>query len=45
MPYYKISFTLNAKKIGGRVQAVVVYRQYKEYDIDKVWQLIENKSR
>jgi len=45
MPYYKITFILASNSQHMRDQPVLVYRQYKEQDIEKVWQLIENKCR
>jgi hypothetical protein len=38
MPYYKITIRLKQK-------ILVVYRQYKETDIERVWSVLENKCR
>jgi len=45
MPFYRIDITLRCAKPPGPDRVVSVVRQYREPDIEKIWHVLELKSR
>lgn len=45
MPFYRIDITLRCASPTGSDRVISVVRQYKEPDIEKVWHILEVKSR
>jgi hypothetical protein len=45
MPFYKISVLLRPETYPGKDREISVVRMYKEWDIDKLWHILDNKSR
>jgi hypothetical protein len=45
MPFYKIDIRLRCAQPPGPERVISVVRQYKEPDIEKVWHILEVKSR
>ena len=43
MPFYKITITLKKSELQGSGQLISVVREYKEFDLDRIWHFLNVK--